>query len=67
MRFLRLLANGLICGIYFCFLLALLVVDLNINHSVFLDFPRLALFLFPTYGFWRPSPPSSPPRSTDFS
>ncbi len=51
MRFLRLLANGLICGIFFCFLLALLVLDLNINHrpSV-LDFPRLAVVLFPTYG-----------------
>ena len=51
MRFLRLLTNGLICGIYFCFLLALLVLDLNINHPAgFLDFPRLAIFLFPTYG-----------------
>ncbi|MHB8055775.1 MAG: alkaline phosphatase family protein [Candidatus Aminicenantales bacterium] len=51
MRFLRLLANGLICGIYFCFLLALLVLDLNINHHpAVLDFPRLALLLFPTYG-----------------
>jgi hypothetical protein len=51
MRLLRLLANGLICGIYFCFLLALLVLDLNINHQVgFLDYPRLAFFLFPTYG-----------------
>ncbi len=51
MRFLRLLANGLICGIYFCFLLALLVLDLNINHRPdVLDFPLLALFLFPTYG-----------------
>jgi len=51
MRFLRLLANGLICGIYFCFLLAVLVLDLNINHQAgFLDFPRLAFFLFPTYG-----------------
>jgi hypothetical protein len=51
MRFLRLLANGLICGIYFSFLLALLVLDLNVNHvlKVF-DIPRLALFLFPTYG-----------------
>jgi len=51
MRFLRLVANGLICGLYFCFLLALLVLDLNINHQAgLLDFPRLAVFLFPTYG-----------------
>jgi len=51
MRFLRLLANGLICGIYFCFLLALLILDLNVNHVLqIFDIPRLALFLFPTYG-----------------
>jgi hypothetical protein len=51
MRFLRLLSNGLICGIYFSFLLALLVLDLNVNHVLrFFDLPRLALFLFPTYG-----------------
>lgn len=51
MRFLRLLANGLISGIFFCFLLALLVLDLNINHNPdILDFFRLAAVLFPTYG-----------------
>lgn len=51
MRVLRLLANGLICGIYFCFLLALLVLDLNINRpAAAFDFVRLAVFLFPTYG-----------------
>jgi len=53
MRFLRLLANGLISGLFFCFLLALLVLDLNINHRpALLDFPRLALVLFPTYGLF---------------
>ena len=51
MRFLRLAANGLICGLAFCFLLALLVLDLNVNfHPSVLDFPKLAFLLFPTYG-----------------
>ncbi|MBN1939299.1 MAG: alkaline phosphatase family protein, partial [Candidatus Aminicenantes bacterium] len=51
MRVLRLLANGLISGLFFCLLLALLVLDLNINHRPeILDFPRLAVLLFPTYG-----------------
>jgi len=51
MRFLRLTANGLICGLAFCFLLALLVLDLNINlRPSLLDFPKLAVLLFPTYG-----------------
>lgn len=51
MRFLRLLANGLICGIFFCLLLALLVLDLNINlHPSALDVLKLAALLFPTYG-----------------
>jgi len=51
MKFLRLLANALLCGLYFSFLLALLLVDLNINHVLRpLDLPRLALFLMASYG-----------------
>ena len=51
MKFLRLLVNALLCGLYVSFLLALLVLDLNIN-LVFrpLDLPRLALFLMASYG-----------------
>jgi hypothetical protein len=51
MKFLRLALNALICGLYFSLLLALLVLDLNINHRLrFFDLPRLALFLLASYG-----------------
>ena len=51
MKFLRLSVNALLCGLYFSFLLALLVLDLNINHVLRpLDLPRLALFLLASYG-----------------
>jgi hypothetical protein len=51
MKFLRLAANALLCGLYFSFLLALLVLDLNINHVLRpLDLPRLAIFLLASYG-----------------
>lgn len=51
MKFLKVLINSLVTGIFFSFLLALLIYDLNIN----LDFRpfffgRISLFLFITYG-----------------
>jgi len=51
MIFPRALTNALLCALLFCFLLALLVVDLNINLVLRIpDIPLLALYLFPTYG-----------------
>jgi predicted AlkP superfamily pyrophosphatase or phosphodiesterase len=51
MKFLRVLANSLIGGFYFCLLLALLVADLNIN-LVLRPFVllKLAAFLMLSYG-----------------
>ncbi|OGD11348.1 MAG: hypothetical protein A2Y86_05055 [Candidatus Aminicenantes bacterium RBG_13_62_12] len=51
MKFLKVLLNSLLCGLCFCFLLALLVDGLNINarfHPAFLA--RLSLELFIAYG-----------------
>ena len=51
MKFLKALLNSLICGLFFCCLLALLFADLNINSKLDLFFlGRLALILFITYG-----------------
>ena len=51
MKFLKALINALICGLFFCCLLALLFADLNINSALDLFFlGRLALVLFLTYG-----------------
>ncbi len=52
MKFLRVLANSLIGGLFFCLLLALLVADLNINLVLkpFVLF-KLAAFLMLSYGF----------------
>jgi len=51
MRFLRVLANCLLSGFFFCLLLALLIADLNIN-LVLKPFVlvKLAVFLMPSYG-----------------
>jgi len=51
MKFLKALLNSLVCGLFFCCLLALLFADLNINSRLDLFFlGRLALVLFITYG-----------------
>jgi len=51
MKLLKALFNSLLCGLFFCSLLALLFADLNINSSLDLFFlGRLALILFITYG-----------------
>ncbi len=51
MKFLKVLINSLITGIFFCILLALLIFDININLDVqALFFGRITLFLFITYG-----------------
>ena len=51
MRFLRVLTNSLVCGLFFAFLLALLTADLNINHSFDLGLiGRLTIHLAPIYG-----------------
>jgi hypothetical protein len=51
MKVFKALINALLCGLFFCALLALLVADLNINTSLDLYFlGRLALVLFPAYG-----------------
>jgi hypothetical protein len=51
MKLLKALLNSLVCGLFFCCLLALLFADLNINSSLDLFFlGRLALVLFITYG-----------------
>lgn len=51
MRFLRVLINSLLAGLFFAFLLAVLVADLNINRPFDLGFlARLTLNLAPVYG-----------------
>ena len=51
MKFLKALVNSLLCGLFFCGLLALLVAGLNANARLPLLFlGRLTLFLFPFYG-----------------
>jgi Type I phosphodiesterase / nucleotide pyrophosphatase len=51
MKFLKALFNSLLCGLFFCLLLALLFAGLNVNARLPLDFlGRLALLLFVTYG-----------------
>jgi len=51
MRFLRVLLNSLLAGLFFAFLLAILVADLNINHPVSTGFvAQLTLNLAPIYG-----------------
>jgi hypothetical protein len=51
MRFLRVLINSLLGGLFFAFLLAILVADLNINRSVGPGFlAHLTLNLAPIYG-----------------
>jgi len=51
MKFLKVLINSLITGIFFSSLLALLVYDININLSVqALLFGQITLFLLITYG-----------------
>ena len=51
MKFLKALFNALLCGLFFCALLALLVAGLNINAQLNLLFlGRLTLTLFPIYG-----------------
>jgi len=52
MRFLRVLVNSLLAGLFFAFLLAVLVADLNINRPFDLGFlAQLTLNLAPVYGF----------------
>ena len=51
MKFLKVLINSLISGLFFSFLLSLLISDLNINLRLDLAFLiQLSLFLFITYG-----------------
>jgi hypothetical protein len=51
MRFLRVLANCLLSGFFFCLLLALLIADLNINLVLKpYVLVKLAVFLMPSYG-----------------
>jgi len=51
MRFLRALVNSLLGGLFFAFLLAILVADLNINQTAGAEFlARLTFSLFPIYG-----------------
>jgi len=51
MRFLRILVNSLLAGLFFAFLLAILVADLNINRPFDLGFlAQLTLNLAPVYG-----------------
>lgn len=53
MKFLKVLTNSLISGLFFSSLLALLILDLNINLTFqFKAFSQLTLFLFITYGFF---------------
>lgn len=53
MKFLKVLINSLISGIFFCCLLSLLISDLNINLRFDLAFFfQLVLFLFITYGLF---------------
>ena len=51
MKFLRVFINSLLCGLFFSFLLGLLIYDLNINLSFNLLFLfQLTFFLFFSYG-----------------
>jgi hypothetical protein len=51
MKFLKVLINSLVTGIFFSFLLALLIYDLNINLGFQLFFfGQISLFLLITYG-----------------
>ena len=51
MKFLKVLTNSLISGLFFSSLLAILILDLNINLSFQIKpFSQLTLFLFITYG-----------------
>jgi len=51
MKFLKVFFNSLLCGIVFCALLALLILDININLSFQpLFFGQLTLFLMLSYG-----------------
>ncbi len=51
MRFIRVLLHSLVCGLFFCFLLALLVLNLNINIPFRPDLlARIVLFLSLSYG-----------------
>jgi hypothetical protein len=51
MRFVRAFVNSLLSGLFFAFLLAVLVADLNINQSAGPEFlARLTLSLLPIYG-----------------
>jgi len=51
MKFLKVLTNSFICGIFFSLLLLLLVLDLNINLDINLSFMlQLLVFFFITYG-----------------
>jgi hypothetical protein len=51
MKLVKAALNSLLCGLFFCGLLSLLFVDLNINSRLGLPFlGRLALILFITYG-----------------
>ncbi len=53
MKFLKVLTNSLISGLFFSYLLALLILDLNINLSFQIKvFSQLSLFLFITYGLF---------------
>lgn len=53
MKFLKVLANSLISGLFFSSLLALLILDLNINLSFQIKaFSQLTLFLFIIYGLF---------------
>lgn len=52
MKLVKAVLNSLLCGLFFCGLLALLFADLNINSRMDLPFlGKLALILFITYGF----------------
>ncbi len=52
MKLVKAVLNALLCGLFFCCLLALLFADLNINSRLGLPFlGKLALILFVTYGF----------------
>lgn len=53
MKFLKVLTNSLISGLFFSSLLALLILDLNINLTFqFKVYFQLTLFLFITYGLF---------------
>jgi hypothetical protein len=51
MKFLKVLLNSLITGLYFSFLVGLLVWDLNINlEFIWQEFAQFSLYLMPVYG-----------------